>query len=117
MQKTASTWRTTSSADDFSSSRLNQALIDAAARGVKVRLLVDYFSAYKDLDRFSWLEQQGQGRIAVRLYNRPTVEILKDAAFLTLSCADAGTASKPCDQQKIAKVDAHFDAAVRHACE
>ena len=32
--------------DDYSSSRLSQALIDAAKRGVKVRLLVDYFSAY-----------------------------------------------------------------------
>lgn len=96
--------------DDHSSSRLSQALIDAAARGVKVRLLVDYFTAYKDLDRFTWLEQQGRGRIEVRFYNRPTVEIIKDAAFLTLSCADAGVATKPCDQQKIAQVDARFDA-------
>ncbi|MEO8280402.1 MAG: phospholipase D-like domain-containing protein [Ideonella sp.] len=98
--------------DDYSSSRLSQALIDAARRGVKVRLLVDYFTGYKDLDRFSWLEQQGQGRIEVRFYNRPTVEILKDAAFLTLSCADAGAATKPCDQQKIARIDAQFDAAM-----
>ncbi len=97
--------------DDYSSSRLSQALIDAAKRGVRVRLLVDYFQSYKDLDRFSWLEQQGGGRIEVRFYNRPTVEILKDAAFLTLSCAEAGVAAKPCDQQKIARIDAFFDAA------
>ncbi len=98
--------------DDYSSSRLSQALIDAARREVKVRLLVDYFQAYKDLDRFTWIEQQGQGRIEVRFYNRPTVEILKDSAFLTLSCAEAGAAAKPCDQQKIARIDAHFDAAM-----
>ncbi len=97
--------------DDHSSSRLSQALIDAARRGVRVRLLVDYLSAYKDLDRFSWLEQQGQGRIAVRFYNRPTVEILKDAAFLTLSCVEVGVRDgNACDQQKIAVVDARFDA-------
>lgn len=98
--------------DDYSSSRLSQGLIDAARRGVRVRLLVDYFTSYKDLDRFTWLEQQGQGRIEVRFYNRPTVEILKDSAFLTLSCADAGAPAKPCDQQKIARVDAHFDASM-----
>ncbi|MEO8249803.1 MAG: phospholipase D-like domain-containing protein [Burkholderiales bacterium] len=102
--------------DDYSSSRLTQGLIDAAKRGVKVRLLVDYLSAYKELDRFSWLQREGEGRIEVRLYNRPTVEILKDAAFLTLSCADVGVSKAvpevACDQQKIAAVDQHFDAAV-----
>ncbi|MCB1960286.1 MAG: hypothetical protein KDE68_07150 [Rhodocyclaceae bacterium] len=96
--------------DDYSTAALSQALIDAAGRGVRVRLLVDYFSAYKDLDRFSWLEQQGGGRIAVRLYNRPTREIIKDAAFLTLSCADVGVPGKACDAQKLNAVDSHFAA-------
>ena len=98
-------------ADDYTSSRLSQALIDAAARGVQVRLMVDYFSAYKDLDRFSWLEQAGRGRIAVRFYNRPTVEIIKDAAFLTLSCADVGAAGSACDDAKLAEVGRGFAAA------
>ena len=96
--------------DDYSTAALTQALINAAKRGVTVRLLVDYFSGYKDLDRFSWLEQQGQGRIAVRFYNRPTLEIVKDAAFLTLSCADVGVSTQACDAQKLAAVDAHFAA-------
>lgn len=98
--------------DDYTSSRLSQALIDAARRGVRVRLLIDYFSAYKDLDRFSWLEQQGGGNIAVRLYNRPTREIIKDAAYLTLSCADVGVKASACDEQKVAAVDGHFAADV-----
>ena len=96
--------------DDYSSSRLSQALIDAAKRGVKVRLLVDYFSEYKDLDRFSWLEQEGKGRIEVRFYNRPTLEIVKDAAFLTLSCADVGVNTQACDTQKLQAVDNAFAA-------
>ncbi|TVT71844.1 MAG: hypothetical protein FHP92_16835 [Denitromonas halophila] len=95
-------------ADDYTSSRLSQALIDAAGRGVQVRLLVDYFSAYKDLDRFSWLEQAGRGRIAVRFYNRPTVEIIKDASFLTLSCADVGATGSACDEAKLAEVGRRF---------
>ncbi|KAA3654645.1 MAG: hypothetical protein DWQ11_03675 [Proteobacteria bacterium] len=102
-------------ADDYTSSRLSQALIDAAARGVRVRLLVDYFSAYKALDRFSWLEAQGGGNIAVRFYNRPTVEILKDAAFLTLGCADVGATADACDAAKLAAVNAHFAPAAARA--
>ncbi|WP_418316284.1 phospholipase D-like domain-containing protein [Piscinibacter sakaiensis] len=99
-------------AGDHSSSRLSQALIDAAQRGVRVRLLVDYLSAYKDLDRFDWLQREGRGRLEVRLYNRPTVEILKDAAFLTLSCDAVGVASGGCDEQKVAAVNGFFDAPV-----
>ena len=95
-------------AGDYTSSRLSQALIDAAARGVRVRLLLDYFSAYKDLDRLSWLEQRGGGNIAIRLYNRPTPEIVRDAAFLTLSCADVGARGGDCDDAKLAEVARHF---------
>ncbi len=95
-------------ADDHTSSRLAQALIDAAGRGVRVRLLVDYLSAYRHLDRFSWLEQQGRGNLEVRLYNRPSLEIVKDAAFLTLSCADVAAPAGDCAEQKLAAVERHF---------
>ena len=40
-------------ADDQSSSVLSEALIAAARRGVKVRLLVDYQTNYKRLDMFA----------------------------------------------------------------
>jgi len=95
-------------ADDYSSSLLSQALIDAARRGVRVRLLVDYFSAYKDLDRFSWLEREGGGRLEVRFYNRPTLEIIRDAAYLTTSCADVAAAGDNCDEAKRAAIEARF---------
>ncbi len=97
-------------ADDYSSSRLSQALIDAARRGVRVRLLVDYFSAYKDLDRFTWLEREGQGHLAVRFYNRPTLEIARDAAYLTTSCADVGAQGATCDDAKRAAIEARMAA-------
>jgi len=96
--------------DDYTSSLLSQALIDSANRGVRVRLLLDYFRAYKDLDRFSWLEQQGKGNIEVRFYNRPTLEIIKDAAFVTLSCADVGIQGSACDEEKTRAVNHHFEA-------
>ncbi|MCB1955718.1 MAG: hypothetical protein KDG55_08575 [Rhodocyclaceae bacterium] len=96
--------------DDYSSARLAQALIDAARRGVRVRLLVDYFSAYKDLDRFTWLEQAGNGHLSVRLYNRPTLEIMRDAAYLTTSCTDVGATGSACDDAKRASIEARFSA-------
>lgn len=95
-------------ADDYSSSVLTQALIDAARRGVKVRLLLDYFSAYRDFDRLAWMEKAGGGNLAVRLFNPPTAEIVRDAAFLTLGCADVGAQGKTCDQEKQAAIEQHF---------
>ena len=95
-------------ADDYSSARMSQALIEAARRGVRVRILVDYFSAYPDLDRFSWLEREGGSRLEVRLYNRPTLEIVRDAAYLTTSCADVGAPGTLCDDAKRDAITAHF---------
>ena len=75
--------------DDYSSSVLTQALIEAARSGIHVRILLDYFTNYKRLDYFSMMEHygnQGIGSLQVRLYNRPTKNIIKDAVYLTLSC-------------------------------
>lgn len=46
----------------------HQALIDSAYRGVRVRILLGYFRAYKDLNRFSWLEHQGRNETCVERY-------------------------------------------------
>jgi cardiolipin synthase C len=74
-------------AEDFSSSVLTQALLDAALRGVHVRLLIDYQTNYNNLDLFSMMEKYGNtghGTLEVRLFNRPSRSIVKDAVFLTL---------------------------------
>ena len=81
--------------DDYTSSLLAEELLAAVKRGVRVRLLVDYHSAYPLLDLFRMLEHYGKagpGSLEVRFYNRPTDIILKDSAFLNLSCADVGKA-------------------------
>jgi phosphatidylserine/phosphatidylglycerophosphate/cardiolipin synthase-like enzyme len=78
--------------DDLSSSVLTQALIDAALRGVRVRLLVDYETNYNHLDLFSMMERYGnvgKGSLQVRLFNRPTRAIVQDAVYLTLGCGEA----------------------------
>lgn len=95
--------------DDYSSSRLSQALLAAAARGVRIRLLLDYHTNYARLDLFSHLEAASGGKIEVRLYNRPTRNIVQDAAYMTLGCPRDGQSvlgPQDCSQAK-------FDAVAR----
>ena len=95
--------------NDHSSSLLNQALIDAARRGVKVRLLVDYNSGYKHLDLFSMLEREGnrgKGSLDVRLYGRPTRNMVMDAAYVSLGCGEHDR--RQCGDWKLSEVEKSF---------
>lgn len=97
--------------DDYTSSAFSEALLRAAERGVKVRLLVDYFTNYKGLDRFSAMERFSKvagsgGSIEVRFYNRPTREIVKDAVFLTLGCQKG--VGPNCSAEKLAAINERF---------
>ncbi len=97
--------------DDYTSSAFSEALLRAAERGVKVRLLVDYFTNYKGLDRFSAMERFSKvggsgGSIEVRFYNRPTREIVKDAVYLTLGCQKG--VGPNCSAEKIAAINERF---------
>ncbi|HRD68061.1 MAG TPA: hypothetical protein PKY50_18140 [Candidatus Competibacter sp.] len=99
--------------DDYSSSVLTQALIGAARRGVRVRLLVDYFTNYRRLDWFSMMELQGnagKGSLRVRFYNRPTKNIVQDAVYLTMGCGKDLAPRQPgqCSAEKFAAIDRLF---------
>lgn len=99
--------------DDYSSSVFTQALIDAARRGVQVRLLVDYSTNYRRLDWFSMMELQGnagKGSLRVRFYNRPTRNIVQDAVYLTMGCGKDSTPRRPgqCSAEKFAAIDRLF---------
>lgn len=63
----------------YSSSVLSRTLIDAARRGVNVRLLVDYQQGLAELDHLSMLAHYGntsRGQISIRLFNAPTTQAL-----------------------------------------
>jgi len=96
--------------DDQSSSVLTKALLAAARRGVAVRLIVDYETNYNRLDLFSMMEKEGNGNIQVRLYNRPTANIVKDAVFMTMGCSKETAAARPtaCSAEKFAAIDKLF---------
>lgn len=71
---------------DHSSSLFSYELLEAAKRGVQVRLLVDYPTNFTNLDTFFMLEKKSGGAIQVRLYGRPTANMVRDAIFLSRPC-------------------------------
>ena len=94
-------------ADDYSSSTFTQALIKAAQRGVRVRILLDYHENYHRLDWYSMMEHYantGKGSLQVRFYNRPTKNIIKDAVFMTMGCDE----TQMCSEAKFAKIEQLF---------
>ncbi|GAB3274223.1 phospholipase D-like domain-containing protein [Parahaliea aestuarii] len=95
---------------DYSSSVLAEALLRAASRGVRIRLLTDYSAAYSQLDWFSMLERDSGGQLEVRFYNRPTRNMIMDAAYLTLGCGEASGQRADCPAQKFADLEDAFAA-------
>jgi phosphatidylserine/phosphatidylglycerophosphate/cardiolipin synthase-like enzyme len=99
-------------ADDYTSSAFARALIDAARRGVRVRVLLDYSSGYSSLDLYSMMQSEGNkgsGSLQVRFYNRPSRNIVMDAAFVSLRCGEIG-AGDNCSAEKMNEIEAQFDA-------
>lgn len=100
--------------DDYSSSYLAKALINAARRGVRVRLLVDYQTNYKRLDTYSMMEKLGglgKGSLSVRFYDRPSKNVIQDAVYMTMGCGkelSLKNASAQCSKDKFAEIDKLF---------
>lgn len=103
---------------DESTSYLTQALISKVEsdNNFRIKLLVDYHWNYKNLDFFRYLESvqpHGVQQIEVRFYNRPTVNVIKFAEFMTLGCdnmlqADSSSAKLACSADK-QRLLARFD--------
>ena len=103
-------------ADDYSSSLLAEELVAAARRGVRVRILLDYFNNYRHLDLFRILEREarkGPGSLEVRFYNRPTDNIIADAVYLTLGCGEVGSGPdlEACSEAKLAQIGQRLEQA------
>jgi phosphatidylserine/phosphatidylglycerophosphate/cardiolipin synthase-like enzyme len=98
--------------DDESSSYFSRELINAANRGVKVRILLDYITNYSNLDLFMAMENSVDkskgGSLEVRFYNRPTVNIIRDAIYMSTGCSDANNIAgreAACSAEKQAATD------------
>ena len=95
-------------ADDYTSSTMSLALMDAAKRGVNVRMLLDYHSNYKNLDLFSMLEASAllaEGSIEVRFYNRPTENQIKDSIYVTMGCGETELEFSGCNAEKVEEMN------------
>ncbi len=98
--------------DDYSSAVFSRALLAATARGVAVRLLVDYNKSYKYLDYYTMLERQaasGPGSLQVRLFNRPTRRLIEDAVYMTIGCSEVlAEAGGDCEERKFDFIERAF---------
>lgn len=81
--------------NDYTSSFITKKLIEAAERGVKVEILLDYMTNYSRLDFYSMVENQARlrskkagtkGKIEFRFYNRPSKSMILTAGLITTGC-------------------------------
>ena len=97
------------SPDESTSFLVNELIKKISAdKDFRVKILTDYQYNYYQLDFFKWLENQqphGIKQIEIGLYNRPTINIIKLAEFLTLGCSDNQPTTKglpECAKEKLA---------------
>ena len=96
---------------DESTSYLTQAILDKvrADKEFRVQILTDYQYNYANLDYFRWLENlqpNGVKQVEVRFYNRPTLNVIKFAEFMTLGCGQIDPNNEEqqstCSKEKVA---------------
>ncbi len=97
------------SPDESTSFLVNELLKKIKAdKDFRVKILTDYQYNYYQLDFFKWLENQqphGIQQIEIGLYNRPTINIIKLAEFLTLGCTQNQSTDEglpECAKEKLA---------------
>lgn len=83
-------------AQDQSASVFTKEVIKAAQNGIKVRLILDMFMNYKNMDLVNAMVREGRGNIQISLYGRPTPAIIKDTIYMTTPCPNT-LATKKCE--------------------
>lgn len=71
--------------NDYSSAVITKKLMEKARSGVKVRLMLDYLTNLKNSDLLLAMQKSG---IEIKLYNKPTENIKRDAVYITSPCPD-----------------------------
>ncbi len=72
--------------NDESTSVLNQAMIDAAKRGAKVNLMLDFATNYSHLDLLNMMAERAGGNLDIRMFSPPAASIGEDAMYMTTNC-------------------------------
>lgn len=92
---------------DESSSYMTRELLRAAERGVKVRILVDFFVNYARFDYFKMLEEKSRGNIQVSFYGVPQGVLLESMSYIVSPCAEQ---NKTCVEKKWKEIRAQHAA-------
>lgn len=72
-------------ANDGTASEFNRVILEKA-KTVKIKLLVDFVTNYKNLDLFNMLVAKSNRNIDVRFYNYPSKGMFSDAAYIAMPC-------------------------------
>lgn len=74
--------------DDESSALFATRLVEAAKRGVKIRVIVDYLTNFTRYHYFKAIQDAAGGpeKIQFKFYNKPNANILEDVKFLVTPC-------------------------------
>lgn len=107
---------------DESTSLLSYELLQAARRGVDIRILLDLHTNYKNFDFFKMLQVKSSNKIQVSFYNRPSNSIILSATYLTSKCseenfhADLESATDGftrCADEKLAQLDQAYSSQIK----
>lgn len=93
--------------DDESSAFYATRIVEAAKRGVKVRLMLDYLTNFGRYNYFKAMQDAAGGKDAlqIRFYNKPSKNILEDVRYLVTPCslADKTINTPECTADRKAK--------------
>jgi cardiolipin synthase C len=81
-------------ANDEATALLDKELISAAKRGVEVKMVLDFFSNFKHIDRLNMLRAQAGRNMDIRFVSGFTSEIILDAIYMTTPCPGSGDCKK-----------------------
>lgn len=103
--------------NDYTSAFLTEKLIEAAERGVRIEILIDYITNYSRLDFYEAIQDEAKkraqanntgGSIEFRFYNRPSKSMILTAAMLSIGCGENLASTKSpsaCSDDKLIKLD------------
>jgi cardiolipin synthase C len=88
--------------DDESGALYATRVVEAAKRGVKVRLMLDYLTNFGRYHYFKAMQDAAGGpqRLAIKFYNKPNARILQDVRFLVTPCPAPGKAISQCTAER-----------------
>jgi cardiolipin synthase C len=94
--------------DDESGALYATRLVEAAKRGVKVRLMLDYLTNFGRYHYFKAMQDAAGGpqKLPIKFYNKPNARILQDVRFLVTPCPVEGKAISQCTAERRAGAQA-----------